>query len=733
MVGRTPLRLALAVLLAPAVLLATSIPGMAVAETKNFSGLADKGLSLESNAGDLLLNAAMGGACQGTLGKLQITMDTETQLKATLSYTGYDGCVLTARLADGKRNGIAGFQPVVQTLSSAGSVDLLFTIDPARYAADQEVRAPKLYVTIGQQEKATRFYRASYNLNKRFKIVNPVSDVTATPMGSAAALPKTAQAPPPEAAPLPKLKIYPTLQKAPTVSEAVSTRSLYLKAVDDPAKLNVVGSAATAQTVRIATPKAATSAAPAPATTRTMETRRILMPNAVLQTPTAPPPTQTPPAQTPPAQTPPAPKTTPEGPDDKALPLFESLVTDYDFAYPFQITNIRLDVYPDKNKNAGVYYFLPSAYNLLCDSERGIQFVIDYGTSSEDTSSSVRMSGKLTAGIGKKEIDVVKELVQAYVSANSQLGYPTDPKRCELRALPIAAPPTVNFDTDLKQYSITNQTVNATSLTEPVDVSWRTDQANATDISNSLKANVGIIGTMTLKPQGGTLGDQTIPVRIRLADERTLGRFTLTTGWRGRNWTNTTPYPIKLKNLHALWVNKKTPAVYTWTLGDREIPPGMFAHFLADAVPQWLDAEPNARMWLDYEVESCEPCHDAVIRNVIHSTVQAQSQLIKFKLLSFFQEFKLNSMVINVRTKQADPAGDAIQALTPIEVGQDAKDYLSSKIYVPRGESPSFEFQIQLILEDGSLRQSAWLPRTDLIVPIGKSQIKELFPQLATP
>ncbi len=57
---------------------------------------------------------------------------------------------------------------------------------------------------------------------------------------------------------------------------------------------------------------------------------------------------------------------------------------------------------------------------------------------------------------------------------------------------------------------------------------------------------------------------------------------------------------------------------------------------------------------------------------------------------------------------------------------------MSGKIYVPRGETAAFEYQVQLILEDGSLRESAWLPRKDLIVPIGKAQIKELFPQLAT-
>jgi hypothetical protein len=695
-------------------LLAVPNPARAIT-TQNFSGLQDKTLTLETNAADLLMNAAMGGTCQGTFSRVQVTKDTETQLSVSVSYTGFGSCFLTARLAD-RGKGIRGFEPVVQSLSDGGSVELNFTITPGSYGADQEIRAPKLYLTVGQTEKATRYYRATFNLNKKFKIASTLTDVTATPLGAAAHIAQATAPPTPETQVMPRIKLYTKLERAPVAAEAVPTRSLYLKNVE-PAKLNVVGSAATDPTVRVAAPRMIS-------TRSVIDARSVAVPSRVIAQP--------PPQGQPPAPTPQPPNTTPQGPDDKALPLFENLVTDYDFEYPFQITNIRLDVYPDKNKTAGVYYFVPAAYNLLYDSDRGFQFVIDYGTSgSDDSSNTVRMSGKLSPGIGKKEIDVVEELVKAYVHANAQLGYPQD--RCELRALQITGSPTVSFDTDLKQYNITNQTVNATSLTEPVDVSWRTDQANATDLSNSLKANVGIIGTMTLKPQGGTLTDQTIPVRIRLADERTLGRFTLTTGWRGRNWTNSTPYPVKLKNLHVLWVNGNTPAVYTWQLGDREIEPGAQAHWIADAIPAWLDGQPYARFWLEYEVENCEPCHDAVLRTIIHSTVQAQAQQIKFKLLSFFQDFHLNSMVINVRTKQADAAGDAVQALPPIEVGADAHDYMSGKIYVPRGESAAFEYQIQLILEDGTLRQSSWMPRSDLIVPIGKSQIKELFPQLATP
>ena len=149
--------------------------------------------------------------------------------------------------------------------------------------------------------------------------------------------------------------------------------------------------------------------------------------------------------------------------------------------------------------------------------------------------------------------------------------------------------------------------------------------ANATDISTSLKANAGVVGDMILKPKGGVLSDQRIRVSIRLADEKTIGRLTLGQGWRTEKWHNISPYPITLKHLHVLWVNGNTPAVYTWLLGDKEIPPRSQVQFRGEAVPQWLDNEPYARFWLDYEIEQCDSCHDSVIRSVIHSTVQSQA------------------------------------------------------------------------------------------------------------
>lgn len=688
-------------------LLVTLACGVAIAQTQSYSGLQNRDLGLDVNSKDVLMNLTMVAECNGSVTRVKVTEDTETQLKLGVTYKSFEGCVLTGRLVDKARKPLGGFKPVVQTLSeSDGTVELTFDIESGSYPVNQDITVPRIYFTVGKAENASNYYRAAYNLNKKFKIPPPptdiVTEVTATPLGSAANIQRTATRP--SVVGLPQIKIYQKLEKIQPNSDMIKTKSLYLKNVEG-AKLNIEREAPASSVVKVSSP-------------RMMTTKPLyLLDRPAIHR-------VTPDGTTPPR--PPDPN--PQGPDDRAIPLFESLVTDYDFEYPFEITNIRLDVYPDKNKASGVFYFIPAAYNLLYEKDHGVQFVIDYGTAaSGDTGQTVRMAGKLSPGIGKKEIDVVKELVKAYVRRNPQLGYATN---CELRAIQIAGSPAVNFDTDLRQYHISNQTVSATSLSEPLDISWRTDQANATDISNSLKANVGIIGTMTLKPQGGSLSDQTIPVRIRLADERTIGRITLGPGWREQNWRNPAPYPIKLKNLHVLWVNGDIPAVYTWLLGDHQILPGSQAHIHGESVPQWLDNEPYARFWFDYEIETCEPCHESVIRSVIHSTVRPQAQQIKFKLLSFFQEFQLNSMVINVRTKQADAPGEALQSLPAIEVPRDAQDYLSANIYVPAGGAPVFEFQLQVIQADGKSYDSKWQPRGSLLVPIGSSQIRELFPQL---
>lgn len=693
------------------------------AQTPNYSGLQDKILMPEisrESAGDLLVSLLLTrGEFKGNLTTVRVTADEEMKFNVTVGYEGFANGFLIAKLVDAGKTPMQGFQVArVKFPQDKGTIDLSFTIDRKAYPENQDIVVPKLVLVASVKQDSDQGYKFTYSTQKKFKIpvsdANLVTNVSLLPLGSAATLTKAAVKP--ANVIMPNIRIYDKINKnALLVQPDIKTDKLYLDKVDRQ-KLNIERQPAPTTPVKVTTPVRRDARVSYVTSPQILATTVLVHPGV---------------AGTRPATPPPPPDPTPQGPGDQAIPLFESLVTDYEFEYPFEITNIRLDVYPDKNKASGYFYYLPSAYYIDYDKDQGHQFVIDYGTSGEASADqTVRMSGKLTHGVNTKEKALVSALIRLYIRKNPQFGY----KFTSLAPVKPEGSLQVSFDTDLKQYNISNQSISAPNLDEQIDVSWRTDQANATDISNSLKANVGIIGNLKIKPQNGVLPDQDVPVRIRLADERTIGRFTLKTGWRNQNWQNISPYPVKLRNLHVLWVDeaKNQAAVYTWQLNDVEIPAKSQVKFDHSKLPAWLDNEPNTRYWIEYEIMSCVPCHEDILKKVIHSTTQAQSQTIRFNLLEIFEANKIVFAGINVRTKQATADGTQVQTMPEIPADKDKQAYNSGKIYVPQGEQPDFEFSLHLVTSDGKEYNSDWVKRNSLNVFIGNSQLKEMFPQLIT-
>ena len=73
-----------------------------------------------------------------------------------------------------------------------------------------------------------------------------------------------------------------------------------------------------------------------------------------------------------------------KGPDkDKQFYLFDGLSADVDFTRPQDISNISMNVFPDKNPNSGIYSTLPPDYHLRwqpeTEPEKGYGFNISYG------------------------------------------------------------------------------------------------------------------------------------------------------------------------------------------------------------------------------------------------------------------------------------------------------------------------------------------------------------------
>jgi hypothetical protein len=244
---------------------------------------------------------------------------------------------------------------------------------------------------------------------------------------------------------------------------------------------------------------------------------------------------------------------------------------------------------------------------------------------------------------------------------------------------------------------------------------------------------------MKIKPQGSDLPVQEIPVRIRLIDENTFGRFGMTPAdFRARNWRNETPFPLRLKYLHCMIIDKNKdgkegPIIYSWNLGDMTIPSRCQVKFNTTAIPSWLDnyRGKQARIWLDYSVvDTCSPCNEAVFKTILSSSTRPQLSDVVFRIIPFFDDYKVSYMDIEMRSIQGDVNGKTQTSFTPVHITRDSADYVAGKIYLPPGVDPAFDYRVTVVTRDGAEMRSEWKSRNSLSVPFGSFQLKELFPSI---
>lgn len=397
-----------------------------------------------------------------------------------------------------------------------------------------------------------------------------------------------------------------------------------------------------------------------------------------------------------------------QGPDNKnQISLWDNLATDIDFEFPYEITNIRMDVYPDKNLNSGVFYYLPSAYHLQWNMNEGYQFKMLYGTAKTDeTSGDVRMAGVLTPSISKNESALIKSLVQSYVNNNKSI-YTN--KNIDLKIMPIKSIPTISLSSGLQsQYEISEDKINVTissTINNPIDVSWTVDNRVKEEIQVALSEGVGIQGTMVVVPDSETIPEQLIPVRITLSDTRTIGKLKLQpNNWRTKNWVNQTPFPLKLKYIHAL-VNDKVngryiPMVYSWDLNNTEVPSKSKVEFNSSSMPKWIDSK-TERIWIDYTIDDCNSCVNKIMDKLTGGTSGGKTKTINFKSFKIFEETKASSIEIYVRSLQADPKGKNVIKLTPIIIENDLSAISAGPFYLQESSELKYEYKLKLITSDG--------------------------------
>ena len=424
-----------------------------------------------------------------------------------------------------------------------------------------------------------------------------------------------------------------------------------------------------------------------------------------------------------------------EGPSNQGISLWEELRADVDFNYPTEITNVQLNIFPDKNPASGVYYYVPAQYNLGWNEDNGFKFRILYGTATGSDAGNVRMAATLSPDISNKEVEFIRELLEAYLAS--------DPSRKvqKLRLLPLEETPQLSFPAALhSQYEIPADKVSVnitSSIQDPIDVSWVSNTVIKEQMQVALLENVGIQGVMILNPESEAIPDQLIPVNIKLGDPYTLGRFNLRPNdWRTEKWRNNTPYPLKLKRLHMLLIEKEgsraTPFVYSWDLYNTEVPPKASVSFDDALIPKWLDKSNRAkRIWIEYAVVNCEDCNKEVIHSITGGTTGSDVKNITFENFDVLQKTGARFLQIQVRSLQGDPRGKKLVEFPALRVGEDQKGFTTGPLYIPQGQAADFEYLLTLIMPDGqAIRADRWMKSTDLELFLGTYVLEQAFDEM---
>lgn len=410
-----------------------------------------------------------------------------------------------------------------------------------------------------------------------------------------------------------------------------------------------------------------------------------------------------------------------EGPGKTAIVLWDEILSDVDFNYgENQISDISTDIFPDMNENSGYYYYFPSTYKLVWNKDESYQLNILYGSGSEEGSGKVRLFAKLSPQVGSHEKQMVEELVKEY-TAKHKLKFE------KLVPMPLEKEPEIDLAGQLSSlYDIPAENVSASvsGLFDPIDVAWPMSTKNADDIMVGLK-EIDLNGTLQLVPQGETPA-MNIPVKISLDDENVLGRIEFVkNNWRNKVWKNEMPFPVRLKYIHALFLNKDEggakPYIYSWSLNDTEVPVLASVKFNTSAIPHLIDSKAK-RIWVEYSVPDCITCKDDVINGLTGGTTKAREQ--KIEVTSYVKDdIGAHVIEVTIRSLYADPKGKQIIELAPVKLSEDFETYYISSLYVPEGKTAEYEYKVKIVTDDDIYR-SDWIYSNEMSIDLNKSAIK---------
>lgn len=427
-----------------------------------------------------------------------------------------------------------------------------------------------------------------------------------------------------------------------------------------------------------------------------------------------------------------------QGPSDQTIDLLDGLQGSNEITMNDRdvLGNIGRYVYQDKNPESGVLYYLSRSYHLDWNKNDGYALRMLYTASAdEDEAGEVLMAMRLNSGIDSSDQRLVRDLVNAYKARYPSL------KVSKVRPLPVTSGhPDVSLADDLgRHFNIPTDKVVANIVSDSLgqmDVSWVTDETTKENIELVLTEGIGINGTVEFNLESADVGAVAIPADIKIASRGTFGEMR----WRrGVDWRNDTPYPVRLKYLHALVIKGNKPTLYSWDLHDTKVSSLSKAKFDSRYVHSSIDNQAK-RLWMDYEVMAdCDSCNRSVIKSITSGATQTGSrEEISLRSLTPFADTGAIEIGIRLRSNYFHPSDRDKKVSQQYILTGDGEEISGGKVYLvdrqlgeERPDDPLFEYQLELVMPDGMLHTANnWLPGNAVRVRIGSHQVKQAFGSL---
>ncbi|MFD0861685.1 hypothetical protein ACFQ1M_05670 [Sungkyunkwania multivorans] len=412
-----------------------------------------------------------------------------------------------------------------------------------------------------------------------------------------------------------------------------------------------------------------------------------------------------------------------EGPDITKYQDIGTLLEGEQYESFLEKLNIFRKIYHDKNKNAREYYYFPAEYTLKWNKETNEYAFNIYYMSSEGGQGSVLINAELSPQISSEDIKLAEKLLAAKLR-----------KPVKLMPMDLRDVPKVDFGATLTNFNVKAESINASIPSDyhkPIILDWRMD-SNVDDFVGAMLNNIGVNLNLEFRPHGDETTVINVPINLEVNSPMTFGKIEfekpsdLTAGW-----TNELDYPVVPKELVILRKQGSRNYFETISLDNEEIGKGDTYNLNNDVKNRIANASNIQNLWLDYSLnKDCDSCNQEVKRKIIGGTSGSQITNLEIQVLNALSYSDAHSMKLMIKSIQGDPNATNEITFPPMSITEDDQTLDAVQLFVPEGKDLAYDYQVIMIMKDGTVKTSHWKTGSTSLLVLGESQIKSLFKHL---